>query len=111
MRAHDVELGSGRVEGLGFYVDRVTRLRIEGTSEIGVGYLAPHVYVRLTLVDVASGRVLAARPVTASRVYSASSADRGADPWELLDSPAKLKALNELIESDCVREMRALLQS
>lgn len=111
MKAADVELGSGRVEGLGFYVDRVTPLRREGTSEIGIGYIAPHVYVRLSLVDVADGRVLGTRLVTASRVHIASSADRGADPWELLDSQAKLKALNELIETICVPEMRALLAS
>lgn len=111
MKGAEIDLGSGRVEGLGFYVDRVTRLRREGTSEIGIGYIAPHVYVRLSLVDVADGRVLGTRLVTASQVFVASSADRGADPWDLLDDRAKLQALNDLIQTNCVPEMRALLSS
>lgn len=111
MRALDGELGTGRVEGLGFYVDRVARVRISATSEQAQGYIAPHVYVRMSLIDLATSRVLRSRVVTASRVYAAGSGDRGADPWELLDGQAKLKALNELIDKECGPAMRALLST
>jgi hypothetical protein len=109
MNTGTVQVGSGRVEGLGFYIDRVTPLRSLDSGETSVGYLAPHVFVRLSLIDLADSRVLRSRAVTASRVIFARNSDRGADPWELLDSAGKIKAIDELITSDCAPALRELL--
>jgi hypothetical protein len=111
MKTGVVEVGTGRVQGLGFYVDRVTPLTRLETGESSVGYLAPHVYVRLSLIDLRDSKVLRTRTVTASWVYTASSKDRGADPWDVLDSAGKMKALGELISNGCAPALRELLAS
>jgi hypothetical protein len=105
------QIGSGRVEGLGFYVDRVTELRTVATGMRSVGYLAPHVFVRVSLIDLAGSKVLGSRTVTASEVITATEKDRGGDPWELLDSAGKVKAIDEMIARECAPALRALLAS
>lgn len=105
------QIGSGRVEGLGFYVDRVTELRIIDTGLRAVGYLAPHVFVRVSLIDLADSKVLGSRTVTASEVITATEKDHGADPWNLLDSAGKVKAIEAMIARECAPALRALLAS
>jgi hypothetical protein len=99
MQAADSTLGTGTVEGLGFYVDRVTTLRLTETSKTAVGYIAPHAYLHVALIDVATRKVLGARRLTASRVISASQTDAdGADPWGILDTAGKMAELKSLID-------------
>lgn len=106
LRALDVTLGSGKLEGLGFYIDRITPLRREGTGERSIGFLAPYVYLRVVLVDLATGRVLRARSVARADVVSAAGAQAGTgDPWNILDSRAKLNAIVSMVE----RELDAVL--
>lgn len=105
------QVGSGRVEGMGFYVDRVTEITDVKTGHRSVGYIAPYVYVRLSLIDLADGKVQGSRTVTASEVIKATDKDRGADPWTLLDSAAKIKAIDTLIARECVPALRELLAS
>lgn len=101
MSAKDISLGSGRLEGLGFYVDRITTLRLEGTSERTVGYLAPYVYASVTLIDLAAARVVAKREITRGQVVTASQTGAsGGDPWGWLDSKGKLQALSSMIERE-----------
>ncbi len=101
--------GSGRVEGLGFYIDRVTPLRQVNSAKESIGYLAPHVYVRVSLIDVADGKLLGTRTVTASQVITAHRVDSGADPWNLLDSAGKVKAIDTMIARELAPALRALL--
>lgn len=104
-------LGSGRVEGLGFYVDRVTPLRIVGSGDRTVGYIAPHAYLRVWLIDLGGGRVVGQRDVLESEVVTPREDQGGADPWKWMDNEAKMKALDTLIGtgvSRAVRELAAL---
>lgn len=105
------QVGSGRVEGLGFYVDRVTELRLLSTGLVSVGYIAPHVFVRVSLIDLTDNKVLGSRTVTASEVITAGEKDRGGDPWELLDSAGKVKAIDAMIARECAPALRELLAS
>lgn len=109
MRSFDADLGTGRVEGLGFYLDRVTPMRRVESGERAVGYLAPHAYLRLSLIDVQAGRVLGSRTVTASTVLSAAGGGAGANPWDVMDSAAKFKVLDELIQRTTTPVWRELL--
>jgi len=111
MKARDVMLGTGRVEGLGFYVDRVTYLRTEGTSAIAPGYLAPHAYVRYSLIDLNGNKLLATRTLTASTVIGVSGSGGGADPWQLLDNTGKIKVLSEMIGKESAPVLRELMGS
>jgi hypothetical protein len=109
MKARDVTLGTGRVEGLGFYVDRVTYLRTEGTGSSAPGYLAPHAYMRYSLIELSTNKLLASRTLTASTVIGVTGSGGGADPWQLLDSAGKVKALSELIAKDSAPVLRELM--
>jgi hypothetical protein len=111
MRARDVDLGTGRVEGLGFYLDRVTPLRLTSGGENSLGYLAPHVYLRLSLIDLQRNRVMSFRLVTATRVLIPAGTNAGANPWDLMDSAAKMKVLSELIEEGTTPAWREILAS
>lgn len=104
-------LGSGRVEGLGFYVDRVTPMRTVGSGDRTVGYIAPHAYLRVWLIDLSANRVVGQRDVLESEVVTPSENQGGADPWKWMDNAAKMKALDTLIAngvSRAVRELAAL---
>lgn len=109
MRSADLDLGTGRVEGLGFYLDRVTPLRRVGRGDTAVGYLAPHAYLRLSLIDVAQGKVLRGKTLTASQVVTAAGTTAGANPWDVMSSAEKMSALSELIASATVPAWREIL--
>jgi len=101
MNTGRVSLGSGRLEGVGFYVDRITALQRLGTSEQTVGYLAPYLYARVSLVDLGPMRVLARRDVTRGEVIVASQTGAGGgDPWGWVDAKGKLQAIASMIEKD-----------
>jgi hypothetical protein len=112
MRSADQDLGTGRVEGLGFYLDRVTPLRRMEGGDVAVGYLAPHAYLRLSLIDIAQGKVLRSKTLTASTVVSAAgSSAKGANPWDVMSSADKMSSLSELIAKATVPAWRELLGS
>ncbi len=101
MNTGRVSLGTGKLEGVGFYVDRITRLQLEGTSERTVGYFAPYLYARVLLVDLGAMRVVAKREVTRGDVVLASQTGAaGGDPWDWLDAKGKLQAIAAMIERD-----------
>ncbi|MCW5635864.1 MAG: hypothetical protein KIT17_21180 [Rubrivivax sp.] len=111
MNTGRVSLGTGRLEGVGFYVDRSMPLRLEGTSEVTVGYLAPYVYARAALIDLVEGRVLGQRDVTYGEVVTASlTGARGADPWHWLDARGKLQAIASIVERDLALAIESLLR-
>ena len=99
-------IGFGTLEGVGFYVDRVTVLRSPDTGFIGTGFLAPFAYVRLVLAD-ASGRVLAERIVEAAESFHMADSRTGLQPWDMMTPGEKVAALDRLlqrrIESDLPR--------
>lgn len=111
MRSADLDLGTGRVEGLGFYLDRVTPLRRVERGDTAIGYLAPHAYLRLSLIDIAQGKVLRSKALTASTVVSAAGTSAGANPWDVMSSAQKIAALSELIAVTTVPAWRELLAS
>jgi hypothetical protein len=125
-------VGSGFLEGLGFYADPTVAVQRRGaapgsqpapgrggTSQLNFadlgamdarsgdeGLLAPHVYVRLSLVDLASGQVRAVQDVTASSVAPA-----GPDLWQALSAQQKLDALQGLIRTHVAEAAARLLTS
>lgn len=92
-------LGTGYVEGLGFYVDRDTPLRQSGTSEVAKGFLAPYVYVRFSLIDVATLAVLRTEVVSDGRVLTAHGTKVGGDPWQILSPAEKVETLRRMVRA------------
>lgn len=107
VRTKDWTLGSGRLEGLGYYLDREAKLEFEGKARYG--FIAPYVYVRLSLVDLASGAVLRHRLITASRSMADVKRLDSPDPWDSISAADKLRVLNEVIEKEVSQALPALL--
>jgi hypothetical protein len=101
-------IGLGRLEGVGFYVDRVTALRSAISGNFSPGFLAPFAYVRLVLAD-ANGRVLAEREITAAESHAMGDARNAIGPWDMMDAAAKVDTLDRLLQREIERELPLLL--
>lgn len=92
-------VGTGHLEGLGFYIDETIRVQRTDRAESAEGIIAPHVYVQLSLIDLGSMQVKAAERITASRVVMASANPTGTDPWGALTPVQKIDAIEKLIQA------------
>jgi len=99
-------VGQGRLEGLGFYVDRVTRLTDQGNGDEYVGFLGPYAYFRISLVDLDGPKVLAQEDIAASQTRGVHSA---VHPWEELTAQQKVSALQSMLRSRIAEGIRAVL--
>ena len=92
--------GIGRVQGLGFYVDPHYNVIRGDTREQVRGYIAPYAYLRVSLVDVASGKVVAQQPVAKMTTVPLSTAPNVNSPWDVLSPAQKLRALEDILSSE-----------
>jgi hypothetical protein len=112
LRVDQSVVDTGPLEGLGFYVDPsiVTRPP-EGSAASGsTGLLAPFAYFDVALVDLATGRVVAERPVYASYSYTESQTG-SLTPWESLSSQEKMRILTKLTGEEVGKAVEGLLGS
>ena len=103
-------VGSGKLEGLGFYVDRQMRLRRGDTGESGQGFVAPFVYVRCSLVDVATLAVQREEIAMAAEAYSAARSTATANPWDALTPAQKVSIIRQMLVAEVGRAVPALVQ-
>ena len=110
LRVDQSVVDTGPLEGLGFYIDPsiVTRPPEGSAAEASRGLLAPFAYFDVALVDLASGRVLAERPVYASYSYVESQTG-SLTPWESLSSQDKVRILAKLLGEELGKAVPALL--
>jgi hypothetical protein len=102
--------GGTTLEGIGFFVERATRVINRETSSSGIGYLAPFVYFRASLIEVATGKVVKTETARASRVYAAGDAKSGiAVPWQALTPEEKMSTLREMLEGEITRVVPLLV--
>jgi len=101
-------IGVGRLEGVGFYVDRVTRVKSMETGASGTGFLAPFAYVRLIIAD-ADGRVLAERALESAATIGMGDSRDAVQPWELLDASAKVAVLDRLLRREIEKTLPGLV--
>ncbi len=104
----DGSIGVGRLEGVGFYIDRVTVLRSLKSRNQGAGFLAPFAYVRLIVAD-AQGNVLAEQPIESAATFGIGDAPDALQPWEVLDANAKVTVLDTMLRREIERALPALL--
>jgi hypothetical protein len=104
-------IGTGHLEGLGFYLDYTINVQATNTTEskASQGIIAPHTYLQLNLVDLGSLQVVKTEQITASAVR-AQSADNasGTDPWGAMTPEQKLEAINRLLERSVTPATAAL---
>ena len=90
-------VGSGQIEGLGFYVDTVHRVPDANRADRNVGFLSPFVYADVTLVDTATHTIIARTTITASETVVPGSGTSGAGIWDLLAPADKIATLARLL--------------
>jgi hypothetical protein len=104
-------IGTAMLEGLGFYVDPTVPLESTTTLREAQGFLAPFAHIRITLVDLVDGRVLAHKPVTASTLIAVADNPNVRNPWELLSAEEKIATLRSLLERELREAVPALIAS
>lgn len=104
----DASVGSGHLQGLGFYVDNVYKTRRSDTLETGTGFVAPYVYIKLSLVDLTSMQQTREQVITEGIVRSAARNKEGFDAWGALTPEEKVSWLQRIIRTN-VSEATPLL--
>lgn len=111
LRVSDGSVGSGWLEGLGFYVDRSVRMARSDTNEKARGFLAPFAYVSVAIVDTRSLAVVARRSVTASSTFSAARSKDPLDPWDALSAEQKMDVLRGMLRHEVAAAVSAAIQA
>ena len=103
-------LGSGKLVGLGFYVDRQTRLKRSDTGETGIGFLAPFAYFKVSLIDLSGASPVRQHFVRATTTFSAARNAEGFDPWNAISPEQKVNVLRGFIRRELAQAVPALLK-
>jgi hypothetical protein len=110
METRDRLVGSGYLEGVGYYIDHQQRTKRLDTLEEGTGFLASYVYLQLSLIDLKSHSVVQQRSIKASTVLSAAQNKAGFEPWEVLSPNEKVEKLNATITRELDRAVTELIR-
>ena len=108
LRLRDGLVGSGYLEGLGFYVDYGTLSRSSDTNEAERGFIAPFTYVNVALIDVASGKVVSEERVLGSAPYTTPNVSIG-NAWGALTAQQKADRLAQVMRSEAEQAIPKLL--
>ena len=103
----DTALGSGMLEGLGFYVDLGRAPPNAPTAPPGPGVLGPFAYFRFQLIDLAKGEVVREERVVASRIFT--NPESG-NPWAALSNHDKIAVLQDMIRRETARVIPGLVR-
>ena len=96
LRVSNGTLGSGKLTGLGFYLDPFRHLK-NAAGETGRGFVAPFAYVQVTLIDLETGAVVRSESDEETVTRANAGPDANLDPWDALTSAQKVRILqNEL---------------
>ena len=109
MQVMDGKIGSGRVQGLGFYLDGTTELENRETGKHAVGFIAPFVYVDVALIDVATGSVTRRKRITAGRAVGVYHNEAGVSAWDALSAAEKVSLLSDMLTKELEAAVPALL--
>jgi hypothetical protein len=111
LKTLNTRVGSGHLEGLGFYVDKQQKMRRHDTGETGEGFLAPFAYLQLQLINLATGEVEKTEQITSTSTLSAARNPSGTDAWSALDPAQKVRVLQQLVRSGVGQAVPRLLGS
>lgn len=108
MQADGAKLGSGVIEGLGFYVDHMSEMISNKTQRESKGFLAPFAFMRLSLVDLGSSVVLRQKYIEASTMMITANKE-AYNPWDTLSPAEKVEHLRHLIDTELTKGVASLL--
>ena len=93
----NMKTGTGKISGLGFYVDSYMRLTRVETGESTTGFLGPYAFVSVTLVDVATMAPIRSVPARESEMKLPLDAKGAVRAWDALTPEGKLEALERVL--------------
>jgi hypothetical protein len=102
-------IGRGTAEGIGFYIDKLYRIRNTRTGVLSDGVLAPYVQMRLSLLDTQTAEMVASYDIRDGVALGASDERPGNDPWVFMSNDEKTAALRTLVQESMTRGMQNLL--
>ena len=101
--------GSGKIAGVGFYVDGLTRTKVIETGEASRGYVAAFAYVTVSLLEAASLRLLGSKSATESFMTTPSDAKSAVIAWEATTVQEKAQHLDRVIDRAVFKATRDVL--
>lgn len=104
-------MGSGELEGIGFYMDHLRWTKRSDNGGRGKGFLAPYAYFKVSLIDLATSTVLQHQLITSGIVYSAARSEDSASVWDALSASEKIKILGSLITRGIADAVPALVKA
>jgi hypothetical protein len=104
-------MGSGELEGIGFYMDHLKWTTRFDDGGRGKGFLAPYAYFKVSLIDLATSTVLRHQLVTSGIVYSSARSQDSANAWDALNASEKMKVLGSLITRGIADAVPALVKA
>jgi hypothetical protein len=106
MRFATTDMGTGKIEGLGFYIDPEIQVFTRGEGDrAGQGFLAPFVYVKVTLVEAASFDPVRSELAMVSEIFPAA----GNDQWNAIPQAKKFEVLQQMIRDEVTRVVPLLI--
>ncbi len=91
--------GSGSISGIGFYIDNDTTLYNARTKVGDQGFLSPYAYLAVSLMDLASMRVVKTGNGLESTAAIAAEKGGAAHAWDALTAKEKVDALDQVIRT------------
>jgi hypothetical protein len=101
-----------QLEGLGFFIDAQANTRTTDTAVVNRGYIAPFVYIKVAVVEVATGKLVANENIATSRSMAPNEVARTDGwIWDAITTEEKLAALADLIEREMARVIPPILRA
>jgi hypothetical protein len=89
--------GTGKISGLGFYVDSSMRIRNVDSGESTHGFLGPYAFVQVAIVDVASMAPVKSVLARESQMNIPLAATGAVRAWDALTPEGKVEALERVL--------------
>jgi hypothetical protein len=102
-------MAAGSINGIGFYIDNVTRMSNTEHRMTGEGFLAPFAYLAVSLVDLGSMRVLKSKQGLETTMALPQDKQDAAHAWDALSAKEKVDALEHVIGDAVATAMVGLL--
>ena len=101
--------GTGKLTGLGFYIDRRMMVKDADSGAADRGFIAPYAYLELALIDAQTMKPIRRSVVPQATTVATGSAKGAVNPWQAMTTQEKSDALAQLIRQAVDRAMPELL--
>ncbi len=94
------QVGSGVLEGLGFYIDPSLPIKDTSSGKTGAGLVAPFAYIKVTLVNLAKSTIVREEVATGSTVTGWGQFTDTYNPWTNLPAERKVQLLQGVVRAE-----------